>query len=91
VGFVEKASGETGAIVAEEGGVHVLVGRFLTLGNPSLAGHRASSPKCQEDGNCAFLLDHVICPAKECQTPHLLGGGFRVDFQTHVLPSSGYT
>jgi hypothetical protein len=90
VGFGEKASGETEAMVAEEGDVYPLIGRFLTLGNPSLASYRASSPKCQVDGNCAFFLVNVICPAKECQTPHWLAGGSRVHFQTRTLPSSGY-
>jgi hypothetical protein len=88
--FREKASGETEAVVAERGEVCLLVGGFLTFGEPSLVGHRAASPKCQLDGNCAFFLVNVICPAKECQTPHLLAGGSRVHFQTHTLPSSGY-
>jgi hypothetical protein len=90
VGFGEKASRETGAVVAEEGDVYPLVGRFLTFRNPSLVSHRASSPKCEVDGNCAFFLGNVICPGKECQTPHLSAGRFRVQFQTHTLSSSGY-
>jgi hypothetical protein len=65
--FVEKASGETEAVVADQGGVYLL-------------GNRASWPGGEMTANCAFFPGNVVCPRKECQTPHLRRDRFRVHF-----------
>jgi hypothetical protein len=52
----------------------------LTIEKASFAGNRASWPRGEETVNCAFFPANVICPNKECQTPHLLRDQFRVHF-----------
>jgi hypothetical protein len=55
-------------------------GPLLTFEKANLAGDRASWPRGEITANCAFFPGNVICPMKECQTPHLLRDRLRVHF-----------